>query len=459
MMRNVEPTGELEGQGNDQGNQGSNQRDNKNQSGTAINDNIQGDVRNVIVNNGRRGCTYKEFLACNPKEYDGKGAVSIAWDDFKVLMREEFCLSNEMQKLKTELWNHAMFEAGHAAYTDRFHELARLVSPFEPKTIQKAVQIASTLIDEAIMNGSIKKNPEKRENEGEPRKDRNVIKSCEVEIKGYVFDINLIPFGSGSFDVIIGMDWLSNHKDEIICHENVVIISLLAGKMLRVLGKGLEEKVRHLLSAKAKEQKREEIIVMRDFLKNKDGSFRMCIDLRELNKLTIKNRYPLPRIGDLFDQLRGSQYFSKIDIRFRYRQLRVYEDDSPKTAFRTCYGHFEFSVMPIGLTNAPVGVVCFGKRGKLVPRYVGPFEITKRIGPVAYILMLPEELNGVHDTFHVSNLKKCLADLTLQVPLYKIKVDAKLNFMEEPVEILERDFKKLKRSRISIVMVRWNLKR
>nr|GEW88591.1 reverse transcriptase domain-containing protein [Tanacetum cinerariifolium] len=79
----------------------------------------------------------------------------------------------------------------------------------------------------------------------------------------------------------------------------------------------------------------------------------MCIDLRKLNKLTIKNRYPLPRIGDLFVQLRGSQYFSKIDIRFRYRQLRVHEDDSPKTAFRTCYGHFKFIVMPIGLTNAP----------------------------------------------------------------------------------------------------------
>nr|GEZ41413.1 putative reverse transcriptase domain-containing protein [Tanacetum cinerariifolium] len=156
-----------------------------------------------------------------------------------------------------------------------------MVVTTEPKTIQKAMQIASTLIDEAIMDGSIKKNPEKRGNKGESRKDRNVVR-----------------------------------------------IYLLAGKVLRVLGKGLEEK-------------------------NKDGSFRMLIDLRKLNKLTIKNRYPLPRIGDLFVQLRGSQYLSKIDIRFRYRQLRVHEDDSPKTAFRTCYGHFKFTVMPIGLTNAP----------------------------------------------------------------------------------------------------------
>ncbi|GJS93420.1 putative reverse transcriptase domain-containing protein [Tanacetum coccineum] len=83
-------------------------------------------------------------------------------------------------------------------------------------------------------------------------------------------------------------------------------------------------------------------------------------------------------------------------------------------------------------------VVRFGKNGKLAPRFVGPFEITKRIDLVAYRLRLFEELNGVHDTFRVSNLKKCLADLTLQVPLDEIKVDAKLNFMEEPVEILER---------------------
>nr|GEX69111.1 reverse transcriptase domain-containing protein [Tanacetum cinerariifolium] len=322
MMRNVEPTGELEGQGNDQGvevngdvdgvidfstiiahqsagrlaaasrggrtgeqvgrggNQGSNQRDNKNQSGTAINDNIQGDVRNVIVNNGRRGCTYKEFLACNPKEYDGKGVT--------------------LKNRRIERYVYGLTP-----------QIRGMVAATEPKTIQKAVQIASILIDEAIMNGSIKKNPEKRENEGEPRKDRNVIKSCEVEIKGYVFDINLIPFGSGSFDVIIGMDWLSNHKDEIICHEKVVRIYLLA-----------VVKSPNRLSPSEMEE--------------------LSGQLKELQDK-----------GDLFDQLRGSQYFSKIDIRFRYRQLRVHEDDSPKTTFRTCYGHFKFTVMPIGLTNAP----------------------------------------------------------------------------------------------------------
>ncbi|GJV31044.1 putative reverse transcriptase domain-containing protein [Tanacetum coccineum] len=104
-------------------------------------------------------------------------------------------------------------------------------------------------------------------------------------------------------------------------------------------------------------------------------------------------------------------------------------------------------------------VVRFGKKGKLAPRYVGPFEIIEKVGLVAYRLDLLEELDGVHDTLHVLNLKKCLDDPTLQVPLDEIQVDAKLNFVEEPVEILEREFKKLKRSRIAIVKVRWNSKR
>ncbi|GJT23006.1 putative reverse transcriptase domain-containing protein [Tanacetum coccineum] len=105
------------------------------------------------------------------------------------------------------------------------------------------------------------------------------------------------------------------------------------------------------------------------------------------------------------------------------------------------------------------GVVRFGKKGKLAPRFVGPFEILEKVGPVAYGLDFPKELNGVHDTFHVSNLKKSLADPTLKVPLDEIRVDSKLNFVKEPIEILEREFKKLKRSRIAIFKVRWDSKR
>ncbi|GKD08011.1 putative reverse transcriptase domain-containing protein [Tanacetum coccineum] len=204
-----------------------------------------------------------------------------------------------------------------------------------------------------------------------------VIKGCKLEIEGHVFDIDLIPFGHGSFDVIIGMNWLSNYKAEIIFHEKVVRIPLSDGKVLRVLGARPEEKARLLMSAKANERKQEEIVMVRDFpevfpddlsgipptreikfridlipgatpvakspyrlapseleelsgklkelqdkgfirlslspwgapilfVKKNDGSFRMCIDYRELNELTVKNRYPLPRIYDLFDQQQGS---------------------------------------------------------------------------------------------------------------------------------------------------------
>nr|GEV30607.1 putative reverse transcriptase domain-containing protein [Tanacetum cinerariifolium] len=105
------------------------------------------------------------------------------------------------------------------------------------------------------------------------------------------------------------------------------------------------------------------------------------------------------------------------------------------------------------------GVVCFGKRSRLSPRYVGPFEIVERIGPVAYRLRLSKELVGVHDTFHVSNLKKCLADINLHVPLDEVNVDDKLRFVEEPIEILDRGVKKLKKRWIPIVKVRWNSRR
>ncbi|GJS76477.1 putative reverse transcriptase domain-containing protein [Tanacetum coccineum] len=220
------------------------------------------------------------------------------------------------------------------------------------------------------------------------------------------------------------MDWLSNHKAEIICHEKVVRIPLPDGKVLRVLGERPEEKARLLMSAKTIGEKQEEIVMVRDFpevflddlsglppvweiefrielipratpiakspfrlapseleelfgklkelqdkgfirpssshweapmlfVKKKDGSFRMCIDYRELNKFTVKNRYPLPRIDDLFDQQQGSHFFSKIDLRSGYHQLRVHEDVIPKIVFRTRYGHFDFIVMPFGLTNAP----------------------------------------------------------------------------------------------------------
>ncbi|GKB86125.1 putative reverse transcriptase domain-containing protein [Tanacetum coccineum] len=223
-----------------------------------------------------------------------------------------------------------------------------------------------------------------------------VIKGCKLEIEGHVFDIDLIPFGHGSFDVIIGIDWLSDYKDEIIFHEKVARIPLPDGNIVVVRDfpevfpdelsrlppiqeikfrieliprATLVAKSPYRLAPSELEELLGQLKELQDkgfirpspspwgapvlFIKKKKGSFRMCINYRELNKSTIKNRYPLSRIDDLFDQLQGSQFFSKIDLRSGYHQLRVHEDDIPKTAFRTRYRHFEFTVMPFGLTNAP----------------------------------------------------------------------------------------------------------
>ncbi|GJW87154.1 putative reverse transcriptase domain-containing protein, partial [Tanacetum coccineum] len=173
-----------------------------------------------------------------------------------------------------------------------------------------------------------------------------VIKGCKLEIEGHVFDINLIPFRHGSFDVIIGMDWLSNYKAEIICHEKVVFPDDLS-RLPPI--REIEFQIELIPGATpiAKSPYR----LAPSELEELSGQLKELQD-KELNKLTVKNRYPLPRFDDLFDQLQGSHFFSKIDLRFGYHQLRLHEDDIPKNAFRTHYGHFEFTVMPFGLTNA-----------------------------------------------------------------------------------------------------------
>ncbi|GJS96675.1 reverse transcriptase domain-containing protein [Tanacetum coccineum] len=208
-----------------------------NQNGNVVNENVQEKVRNALVNGNRdmSSCSIDQKVKYTAGSFVGKAltlwnsqirtlsrevAVSMSWNDFKFMMIEEFCPSHEMQKLETELWNHVMVGAGHAAYTDRFHELARLV-PYlvtpesrkieryvyglapqirrmvvatEPKTMQKAMQISSVLTDEAVRNGSIKK-VEKRGNVGEPSKDKNGRDDNKRTRTGNAFATTAKPVG------------------------------------------------------------------------------------------------------------------------------------------------------------------------------------------------------------------------------------------------------------------------
>ncbi|XP_071695075.1 uncharacterized protein [Rutidosis leptorrhynchoides] len=156
----------------------------------------------------------------------------------------------------------------------------------------------------------------------------------------------------------------------------------------------------------------------------------------------------LPRIVSGYDTI-----WIQERLKTAMSQQKSYADDRRKS--------LEFQVGDkVMLKVSPwKGVIRFGKRGKLSPRYVGPFKIIERIGPVAYRLKLPQELSGIHDAFHISNLKKCLSDDTLVIPLEEIRIDNKLHFIEEPAEIMDREVKRLKHSSIPIVKVRWNARR
>ncbi|GJR90488.1 putative reverse transcriptase domain-containing protein [Tanacetum coccineum] len=256
---------------------------------------------------------------------------------------------------------------------------------------------------ECRAQGHFKKDYSKWKNSGNQAGNGNAVARAYAVGTARTNPNNNVVTEIGSFDVIIGMDWLSKYQAVIVCSEKIVRVSfgneilivrvfpenlpsipstrqvefqidlipgatpvawapyrLAPSKMKELLGqlqdlsdKGFIRPSSSLWGAPVL------------FVKKKDGSFRMCIDYRELNKLTMKNRYPLLKIDDLFDQLQGTSVYSKIDLRSGYHQLRICDEDILKTTFRTRYGHYEFQVMPFGLTNAPAVFMDLMNRDKV----------------------------------------------------------------------------------------------
>nr|GEX67094.1 putative reverse transcriptase domain-containing protein [Tanacetum cinerariifolium] len=561
-------------------------------------------------------------------------AYAMTWTNLRKKMSDKYCPRGKIKKLEVGLWNLKVKGTDVVTYIQRFQELALMCARMFPKEsdkIERVGHLARNCRSAASANTAnnqrgtgagpkptwiecgaqehFKRECPKLKNNNRGNQAGNVNALAKVyAVRERLEDVPNVQ----DFPKVFPEDFLSFPSTRQVEFQIDMIpgAAPVAREPYRLALSKMKE-----LSDQLKELSDKGFIRPNSspwgapvlFVKKKDGSFRMC-NYQELNKLMVKNRYPLLRIDDLFDQLQGSSVYSKIDLRSGYHQLRVCEEDIPKTAFRTSYGHYEFQVMPFGLMNAPAvfmdlmnhvckpyldkfvivfidnilvysknkeeheeqlklilellkkeelyvkfskceflipkniknedvrgmlienskdpeklrkeklkrcadGTLCLNGRSWLpcygdlrtvimheshkskysihsgsdkmyqdmkklywwpnmkadIATYVSKcftcakvkaehqrpsgFLVLEKVGSIAYKLELPQELNRVHNTFHVSNLKKCYADEQLVVPLDGLHFDDKLHFIEEPIKIMDHEVKRLRKSRVPIVKV------
>ncbi|GJT20653.1 putative reverse transcriptase domain-containing protein [Tanacetum coccineum] len=358
-------------------------------------------------------CAEEDKVMFAASTFEGR---ALTWWNGNTMMTTEYCPTTEIQRMEQELWTLTLKGDDIEAYNNRFHELALMcpelvptekkkierytrgfperikgnITSSKPATLHDAINMARELVEQAVQAPT-----ENRGYAGNlPKCNRcnfyhsgrcppkcqkcqrtsHLEKDCRAILPGACNDFlqNATCYGCGEKRHLKNKcPKVGNQHNEGARARTYVVVenrqqnpNVVTGTFLLndhyaciLFDSGAEKSFNQLKELQEKGFIRPShspwgAPVL--FVKKKDGAMRMCIDYRELNKLTIKNRYPLPRIDDLFDQLQGACYFSKIDLHSGYHQLRVREEDIPKTVFRTRYGHFDFTVMPFGLTNTPL---------------------------------------------------------------------------------------------------------
>ncbi|GJU30022.1 putative reverse transcriptase domain-containing protein [Tanacetum coccineum] len=359
-----------------------------------------------------RQCSYKEFMSCQPINFKDckvksatgtltkealywwnsfaqpigiEEAYKITWVEFKKLLKKKYCPRTQVQKLEDEFYHLTVKGNDLKRYVRRFQELATLcptmvpdskkmmevfiggLSPpppprsiegilpsLKPQTLEEAINIAQRLMDPVTKHTLVQVSKLTEPNGPATRNNLlPVTVTCHAcgEKGHYANQCRKTTNNNAQGRAYMLRDRNAHQNPNIVTGATPVARApyRLAPSEMQELSNQLQELADRGFIRPSTSPWGAPVL----FVKKKDGSFRMCIDYRELNKLTVKNRYPLPRIDDLFDQLQGSSVYLKIDLRSGYHQLRVRDEDIPKTAFRTRYIHYEFQVMPFGLTNAP----------------------------------------------------------------------------------------------------------